>query len=387
MDINSDSKLTHKGIKNILSGLTARQLYILIYEMYLSNIEITVSDNVEYLTNQIQLLDWDALLLNSYIGRCMNMVIDDEYIDWLKKSLRAAIWFDVYLSNSKSGLSIDRFSLHSDFKHDFLRSFDACHFLGKPDFANTYFNTRSNSFLISNQSSTPFSLKMNPDYEFETASLHTTRGLRRPRRQNELPITPYKPLMMRKPTPPSKPSMMRKPTRSPPRLLKREKFDKNVAHQFRLKINFITSARMKYVLHIASVKDLKWLDDKDGRQIDWAITYLETKSLLWKPYLFIANGYKDKYDQICASIDAFELQQSKLKEDNEILSLSQKDFIEKMRNAWYQIKSKEKNSKEPLYKPPLDKTYQKKLQKLCDNYGVDSSTYLKGLIDDELKKL
>lgn len=373
MDVSSDSRLEYKDIKNILSRLTSRQLYILIYEMYLNDIEVIVSDNIEYLTNQIQLLEWDAFLLNSYIDRCMNVVIGDEYINWLKKSLRTAIWFDVYCSTHKVSISIDRFILYADFKSDFIRAFDACHFLEESSAMYTFLNLRSNSFFIPNRESTPFSLKVNPDYKFKTTSLHTTRGLRRPRSQTELP------------PPPSEPPVMQKPTS--PRSLKRKKADKNLEHQSRLKIHFITSARMKYVLDIASVKDLKWLDDKDERQIDWAITYLETKSLLWKPYLFITSGGQDKYDQICASIDAFELQKNKLRRDNKILNLSQKDFIEKMRNAWYQIKSKEKAPEKLLEKLSLNMAYQKKLQKLCDNYGVDSSTYLKNLIDNELKKL
>ena len=370
MDVSSDSRLEHKDIKNILSRLTSRQLYILIHEMYLNDISINISNNLDYLTNQLHLLGYRALVLHGYVDRCMNRVIGDEYVKWLKDNLRAAIWFDVYLSNSRASLSIDRFSLHSDFKHDFLKSFDACHFLGKSDFADTHFNTRSNSFLIPNQSSTPFSLKMNPDYEFETASLHMMQIFHSP---NSISNS-------------SNPHLKR-PTRFPPRAPSRTDIIKNTKNQAKLKTKFVTSARMKYVLDMASVKDLKWLDNKDERQIDWATAYLESKNLLWKPYLFIASGGQDKYDQICASIDSFELQKHQPRRNNKILDLSQKDFIEKMRNAWYQIKSKEKAPRKLPEKPLLGSAYQKKLKKLCDNYGVDSSTYLKGLIDDELKKL
>lgn len=370
MDINSDSQPTHKDIKSVLSRLTTRQLYILVHEMHLNDIKINISNNLDYLTNQFYLLGYSALVLHGYIDRCMDRVIGDEYIKWLKDNLRAAIWFDVYFSNSRADLSIDRFSLHSDFKHDFLRSFDACHFFGKSDFADTYLNKRSNSFLIPNQSSTPFSLKVNSDYTFETDSLHMMQRLYN---QNSISnsLNPH----------------VKRPTRFAPKAPSRTDMIKNTKNQLQLKTNFINSAKMKYVLDIASVKDLKWLDIENKKQIDWAIAYLESKNFLWKPYLFIPNGYKDKYDQICASIDAFEIQKNKLKPDDKMIDFSQKDFIKNIRNAWYQIKSKEKDSKEPLDKPSLDKKYQKKLQKLCDNCDVDSSTYLKGLIDDELKKL
>lgn len=370
MDINSDSQPTHEDIKSVLSRLTTRQLYILVHEMHLNDIKINISNNLDYLTNQFYLLGYSALVLHGYVDRCMDRVIGDEHIKWLKDNLRAAIWFDVYLSDSRANLIIDRFSLHSDFKHDFLRSFDACHFFEESDFTDTYFNTRSNSFLIPNQSSTPFSLQMNHDYEFETASLHKMQRFYSRNSTSNSP-NPH----------------LKRPTRFAPKAPSRTDIIENTKNQVRLKTKFVTSARIKYGLDIASVKDLKWLDIENKKQIDWAIAYLDSKNFLWKPYLFIPNGYKDKYDQICASIDAFELQKNKLKPDDKMTDFSQKKFIEKMRNAWYQIKSKEKDSKEPLDKPPLDKTYQKKLQKLCKNDGVDASTYLKGLIDDELKKI
>lgn len=331
MDISSDSKLEYKDIKSSLSKLNSRQLYILVYKMHLDYIDIVVNNNLDYLINKIQKLEWTARELNDYIAQCLSLVIEDRYVGWLEKDLRAAIWFDKYWSKHRGRTGIEEFSLYANFETDFLKSFDASRLLNKQEIANKAMDDRRNLILSK--------------------------------------------LIFRSVPPENTPSP--KPVR---------RVDDN-SRQNKIKIDFMISAKKRYFLDSASKKDLKWLDNNNEQQIDWAINYLEALDLLLRPHLFIANDSKDCYDQVCASIDAFSILQNSLKRNNEIVTLSQKGFIDRMRNSWYQVKSRNKASKKSLDKPPLDKTYQKKLQKLCKNDGVDASTYLKGLIDDELKKL
>lgn len=331
MDVNSNLKLEYKDIRTILSKLTSRQLYILVYEMHLNNIDIVINDNLDYIINKIQVLEWNALQLNKYIEQCISLVIEDRYIDWIEKDLRAAIWFDKYWSYHRYRMGIERFSLYTDFESDFLRSFDACRLLGRQETANKLMNDQRKLIL---------------------AKLIF---------RDVLPEKPPEP--------------------------KSSRHADNKSRQNKIKIDFIISAKNRYFLESASKKDLKWLDSKNEQQIDWAINYLEALNLLLKPHLFIASNSRDYYDQVCASIDAFSILRNNLKRNNEIITLDQKGFIDRMKNSWYQVKSRNKASKKSLDKQLLDKTYQKKLLKLCDSYGVDSSTYLKGLIDDELKKL
>lgn len=363
MEILSDSRLEYKDIKSRLSKLTARQLYILIYEMHLKGISINFSNNLDYLTNQLQLLRYDSIVLISYIDKCMDRVIGDEYVKWLSNDVRAAIWFDVYWSLHKASISLDRFTLYADFKIDLLRSFDACHIMSEPIIIYALSGYKNN-YLKWTRDSVPFSLQINSEYEFTVDTLHTTR---RPRNHNSLanssnPNYKYIPILDAS---------------------IREDIVKDTGSQPRLKMDFLALAREKYVLNMASDKELKWLDKKNKKQIDWAINHLESKGLLWKPYLFIANNYEDKYDQVRASIDAFKLQISRFSSDSKVTKSTQKEFILAMRNSWYQIRSKEKDPEQLM----LNKAYTKKLRKLCDSYGVDSSTYLEDLIDEEFKKL
>lgn len=331
MDINSNSKLEYKDIKSSLSKLNSRQLYILVYKIHLNRIDIVVNNNLDYLINKIQALEWNARELNNYIEQCISLVIEDRYIGWLEKDLRAAIWFDKYWSRHRCRMGIEEFSLYANFETDFLKSFDASRLLNKQETIYELEKTKINRLL--------------PKNTFRDA---TPENYPKPR-----------------------------PVRS---------MNDN-SRQNKIKIDFIISAKKRYSLDSASKKDLKWLDNNNEQQIDWAINYLEALDLLLRPHLFIANDSKDCYDQVCASIDAFSILRNNLKRNNEIVTLSQKGFIDRMKNAWYQVISRSKSPKKSLDKPPLDKTYQKKLQKLCKNYGVDAPTYLKGLIDDELKKL
>lgn len=331
MDINSDSKLEYKDIKSSLSKLNSRQLYILVYEMHLNRIDIIVNNNLDYLINKIQMLEWDARELNGYIGKCISLVIEDRYIGWLEKDLRAAIWFDCYWYKHRGKMGIEEFSLYADFETDFLKSFDASRLLSEQEITHKLRKTRINHLFTK--------------YTFRYATRENYPKLRPTRLMNDN------------------------------------------SRQNKIKVNFMISAKKRYFLDSASKKDLKWLDSDNEQQIDWAINYLEALDLLLRPYLFIANDSRDCYHQVCASIDAFSISRNSLERNNEIVTLSQKGFIDRMKNAWYQVISRSKSTKMFIDKPSLNKTYQKKLQKLCDNYDVDSSTYLKGLIDDELKKL
>jgi len=331
MDINSDSKLEYKEIKSSLSKLNNRQRYILVYQMHLNRIDIAVDNNLDYLINKIQILEWNARKLNDYIEQCISLVIEDRYIGWLEKDLRAAIWFDKYWSNHRGRMGIEEFSFYANFETDFLKSFDVGRILNEQEIIHK--------------------LKKNKENIILSKSILRDAPLK-----NHLKPRPV-----------------------------RRKDDNS--RQNRIKIDFMTSAKKRYILDSASKKDLKWLDNNNEQQIDWAINYLEALDLLLRPHLFIASDSRDCYDQVCASIDAFSILRNDLKRNNEIVTLSQKSFIDKMRNAWYQVKSRNKASKKLPEKPLLGSAYQKKLKKLCDNYGVDSSTYLKGLIDDELKKL
>lgn len=332
MDVNSDSKLEYKDIKNSLSKLNSRQLYILVYEMYLNNIDIVVNDNLDYLINRIQILGWNALQLNNYIEMCIILVIENKYMGWLEKNLRTAIWFDKYWSNYRDRVGIEKFSLYADFETDFLKSFDACRLLSER--AHTEKSLSIQKELIDKKISSPPS---------ETIPL--CKSWKR--------ITQMEP----------------------------------ESRQSELKIAFITSARKAYIRDSANKKDLKWLNSNDELQIDWAIGYLESRELLIKPYLFIPSNSIDCYHQICASIDAFVILRDSLKRNNDLVTLNQKDFIIVMRNAWYQQKSRGKPVPKVTKQSLLTLQYKKKLEKLCNSYGVDSYTYLENLIDNEIDKL
>jgi len=148
------------------------------------------------------------------------------------------------------------------------------------------------------------------------------------------------------------------------------------------KIEYLNSARSKYIEQKTDRKNLIWIDKNNEEQIYWAIDYLKNNGLLLNIRGFLAYTIDDLYNLICASLDTL---------DNNIdipfgkqytQSAHKQLTISKMRKAWSQKKFRDKKDAESAQEYFLTRRHMNKLKKLADEYGLSSKEYLQQLIDD-----
>lgn len=217
------------------------------------------------------------------------------------------------------------------------------------------------------------------------------------------------------------------------------------------KIRIMKFAIPSYNSHKVSPKDLVWLNYKNHKQIDWAIQYLQENHLLINVPTFLPISNKERYAQICASLDALdlhldleqklisktkntiELDQSlskrlKLKQTEEIVkneamdkdgkkskannyrkftksglprveaygklvqsayeaSDAKVEWISRMRTAWNQKVFRDKKPVKAEKKIKLPHGYEKKVKEISEAYGEDITSCLKRIIDAEYESI
>ena len=129
-------------IKRKLIKLTNRQVYVFSHEMSDDQIKIAISDNLDYLIDKIIKLNFTRKKFDIYIEQSINMVVENEYIDWLTEDLRAAIWFnDFFDSSVKNSAPFKvrrRLISYSNFTTDLIRDFDTCYINDKDTHTKYY---------------------------------------------------------------------------------------------------------------------------------------------------------------------------------------------------------------------------------------------------------
>lgn len=174
---------------------------------------------------------------------------------------------------------------------------------------------------------------------------------------------------------------------------------------------------------------LRWLNENNKEQINWALDYLQEKKLLINAPNFTPTNTKECYAQVCASLDALDmhsdLQQKlidsypreskktdkpdqtmtngkldtprettlgyrdnpeafkKIFKDVHEASDAKRELLTRMRTAWNQKVFREKNPVKAEKKTKLPHGYEKKVKEISEAYGEDMVACLKRIIDEE----
>lgn len=321
------------AIRSKLSKLSPRLLYMTIQGICKDNIYIYFKEDVDYLTNKLSILGVSAEKLTGYINDAKDIILDDEAVDWICKDLRAALWFDHYISykcNGQNNTYILKFqdTISTSYIKNCIRKFDACRITINADVSKPRLNRSRVNRIELNRSVE----KNNAPNATGLSSLNSM----------------YTQLRMTQ------------------------------------KIDFITKTKIKYNFNRTNYKNLDWLDKKDELQLLWAKDYLLSQKLLIHSNSFFAESLTELYDQICASIDAIDIDSTYLigLSKPESMSLRKKDILRKMRGAWSQKKFRDKKDAESAQEYFLSRPHMNKLKKLSEAFGVTSKEYIQQLIDE-----
>ena len=317
------------AIRSKLSKLSPRLLYVTIEEIYRD--DIYFKEDVDYLTNQLSILGITTEKLTGYINDAKDIILDDEAVDWICKDLRAALWFDYYISHKCTR----RNNLH-------LR----------------------NPYILEINAIVPISFIKNCIRKFDTCRIIINEGY-----NGKGHVEPIR--------------TSRKANRESNR---EYKYNELTDQQFQMKqkTDFIAQTKIKYNLNKTSYKNLDWLDKKDELQLLWAKDYLFSQELLIHSNSFFAESLSELYDQICASIDVIDINSIGSVDSSkpEYMSLGKKDKLRKMRGAWSQKKFRDKKDAESAQEYFLSRPHMNKLKKLSEAFGVTSKEYIQQLIDE-----
>ena len=156
-------------------------------------------------------------------------------------------------------------------------------------------------------------------------------------------------------------------------------------------INNIATLKKMYLNNRTRAKILKWLDQTDVEQIEWAYDYLNDRKKIIFEGVFFPKTLSDKYNLILASIDIAD----DIKEEftvpngaNELVFTRRGIFIYKMRRAWDSIlntkKRAEQKSKMTI---TIDQSNFDSLSKLRSHYKLTPTKMLNKLIEDEFSTI
>ena len=327
------------AIRSKLSKLSPRLLYLTIEEICQD--DIYFKEDVDYLTNKLIILKMTAEELGRYINVAKDIILDDETVDWICKDLRVALWFDHYISykcTKRNNLHLINpyiLEIHAIvstcFIKNCIRKFDTCR------------------------------ITMNEEY-------------------NKEPILKDEISKRKRYDGPNSVTNLESNSESYSARLS----DERLIDQMKQKIDFIAKTKIKYNRNKTSYKNLDWLDKKDELQLLWAKDYLFSQKLLIHSNSFFAESLSELYDQICASIDAIDIDSIGSVDSSkpEYISLGKKDILRKMRGAWSQKKFRDKKDAESAQEYFLSRPHMNKLKKLSEAFGVTSKDYIQQLIDD-----
>ena len=368
-------------IKRKLIKFTNRQVYVFSHEMSHNQIKIAISDNLDYLINKIIKLNVTRKKFDICIEQSINMVVENEYIDWLTEDLRAAIWFnDFFDSSVKNSTPFKvhrRLISYSNFTTDLIRDFDTCYINDKDTHTKYYSRSPYTRDIVSKHAGRTqrygSSSRERQRYDKDLNTYHI----------NDISTNYGSDLSSINDNALKELSILQGIDTFPREDRKdRPRRTIDTTDQLEIKTKFIAFAKAKYISIKTPPKYLSWLNISDEQQLYWAVEYLESQGLLLKPYLFSAIKLKDLYDQICASIDAIDVSDTYDRGSIRELSLYKKDKLNKMRGAWSQKKFRDRKDTESAQEYLLSRKYMSKLEKLATENGVSNVEYLKHLIDE-----
>lgn len=318
-------------IRSKLSKLSPRLLYVTIEEIYQDDRYVYFKEDVDYLTNQLSILGITAEQLTGYINDAKDIILDDEAVDWICKDLRAALWFDYYISHKCAR----RNNLHL-----------------------------KNPYILEIHAIVPISFIKNCIRKFDTCRIIINEGY-----NGKGHVEPIR------------------TSRNANRESNREYRYKKLTYQqcqMEQKTDFIAQTKIKYNLNKTSYKNLDWLDKKDELQLLWAKDYLLSQKLLIHSNSFFAESLSELYDQICASMDAIDINSIGSVDSSkpEYMSLGKKDKLRKMRGAWSQKKFRDKKDADSALEHFLTRGHRNRLKELASDDGVSSKEYIQQLIDE-----
>lgn len=158
-------------------------------------------------------------------------------------------------------------------------------------------------------------------------------------------------------------------------------------------IHNLDNLKWLYLNHKVKNKSLKWFDEKNEEQIEWAYDYLrETQEKLILTDIFFPKDIKDKYYLILASLDVLSNRNSEMyevKNGKKTMYLGKRDFcIYQMRRAWNSILfTKKKNEEAEKLIIKVQKNNYEKLEKLSKYFKTSNNKLINKFITSEYEKI
>lgn len=171
--------------------------------------------------------------------------------------------------------------------------------------------------------------------------------------------------------------------------------DINISNNQYLRENNIKNLvlmKKNYLNTRTKIKKMKWLDEADAEQIDWAYEYLIDNGIVVFNGNFFPKTVKDKYNVVLAKIDLAndEKIEREILNGKNTLAFTQRGFcIYKMRKAWNSIlgtrKKAEQKDKRSI---TVNQSNYDKLLKLGTHYDLTTSNkVINKLITDEYDRI
>ena len=171
--------------------------------------------------------------------------------------------------------------------------------------------------------------------------------------------------------------------------------DINISNNQYLRENNIKNLvlmKKNYLNTRTKIKKIKWLDEADAEQIDWAYEYLIDNGIVIFNGNFFPETVKDKYNVVLAKIDLANDEKIEYSVSNgkNTLTFTQRGFcIYKMRKAWNSIlgtrKKAEQKDKRSI---TVNQSNYDKLLKLGAHYDLTTSNkVINKLITDEYDRI